>query len=786
MIAILEAISNSVPALPAVGSLAPLGSAVPASGGFAATLAAAQGVSATPQTEASEAETSEGTAAGNPGTAAGTKVRMPAGNVPAKKLPGGNPPLAVNVWAGANAVVPGFVPAMANQISLPAQPNVTQISAPALLSISNGASVMAQPAGVQQPGVQQPGSQTAYQTTAKNASLSYSANYFASRLANPDGTAGVQTCRQANRQETAPVEVAQLPVLSATAEGTASGGAAGSPSAAMGNQWSGELFFAPRAENTQPSILSSSSASSVASPSAQPASGTVVREVAPGSIESGSQADPASAENTLLAENTPPSALSTANAQPLSTSAWQDTVPAMMPSGFSVDGVGNGAVELFAPAGQTVQTLLASASSTAGAAARVQNSAGAAIPIRQADSSSAIEPGEDQVDSPAQTGAGNGLSGILNGAGAASPVVNLEAQSAGTRSVLRVASPRATSAVSNPGVRTSAATAPAATLPSLSATEAGNGTAAGQTPFSIFFSSPGPGTESAASTLPKMILPPTSAAIRDGHIGAADASGVSTPSSGGAHGGVSTSNAAQNAASPNSGNTTAGQGGSLSLSSSTAQALHADPTTAPAAVVAAAAATAPSPTAPGSAGAMLPLAQQLTASSSDALPKPGASTGTGGNQATPLPAPAEPAPATVAGPVQMAQMVSRVGQAEMRIGVNTSAFGSVEVRTVVHANDVGLTIGSEKGDLRGLLSNEMPAITNSLQQQNLRLSNVNFTQGFASSGNGSGGGDSQQRSFVPAPAASSSVASEGAGDDFIDTLPPSVFSAGTSGLSILA
>jgi hypothetical protein len=130
--------------------------------------------------------------------------------------------------------------------------------------------------------------------------------------------------------------------------------------------------------------------------------------------------------------------------------------------------------------------------------------------------------------------------------------------------------------------------------------------------------------------------------------------------------------------------------------------------------------------------------------------------------------------------------VSRVGQAEMRIGVNTSAFGSVEVRTVVHANDVGLTIGSEKGDLRGLLSNEMPAITNSLQQQNLRLSNVNFTQGFASSGNGSGGGDSQQRSFVPAPAASSSVASEGAGDDFIDTLPPSVFSAGTSGLSILA
>jgi flagellar hook-length control protein FliK len=136
----------------------------------------------------------------------------------------------------------------------------------------------------------------------------------------------------------------------------------------------------------------------------------------------------------------------------------------------------------------------------------------------------------------------------------------------------------------------------------------------------------------------------------------------------------------------------------------------------------------------------------------------------------------------------MAQMVSRVGQAEMRIGVNTSAFGSVEVRTVVHANDVGLTIGSEKGDLRGLLNNEMPAITNGLQQQNLRLSSVNFTQGFASSGNGSGGGDSQQRSFVPTTASSSSgsISSENAGENLADLPPLGIFSGVSGSLSILA
>jgi flagellar hook-length control protein FliK len=136
----------------------------------------------------------------------------------------------------------------------------------------------------------------------------------------------------------------------------------------------------------------------------------------------------------------------------------------------------------------------------------------------------------------------------------------------------------------------------------------------------------------------------------------------------------------------------------------------------------------------------------------------------------------------------MAQMVNRVGQSEMRIGMNTTAFGSVEVRTTVHASDVGLIIGSEKGDLRGLLSNEMPALTNTLQQQNVRLSSVNFTQSGAFSNNMSGGGDSQQRSFVPQPfpANYNYPSSEAAGNDPGDsgTVTPSAWAEGS--LSILA
>lgn len=104
------------------------------------------------------------------------------------------------------------------------------------------------------------------------------------------------------------------------------------------------------------------------------------------------------------------------------------------------------------------------------------------------------------------------------------------------------------------------------------------------------------------------------------------------------------------------------------------------------------------------------------------------------------------------GPVHMAQMANQAAQSEMRIGMNTSAFGNVEVRTVVHANEVGILIGSEKGDLRSLLSNELPGIAHTLQQQDIRLNHVNFhQQGFAFSNQMSSGSDSQPRPFSSKP-----------------------------------
>ena len=138
------------------------------------------------------------------------------------------------------------------------------------------------------------------------------------------------------------------------------------------------------------------------------------------------------------------------------------------------------------------------------------------------------------------------------------------------------------------------------------------------------------------------------------------------------------------------------------------------------------------------------------------------------------------------GPVQMAQMVSKASQSEMRIGMNTSAFGNVEVRTVVHANEVGVVIGSEKGDLRSLLSNELPGIANALQRQDLNLNQVNFHQsGFAFSNQMSSGSDSHARAFASKPGATMAPPCPTSGVDFTERAEPLLVRGG-SGLSILA
>lgn len=422
-----------------------------------------------------------------------------------------------------------------------------------------------------------------------------------------------------------------------------------------------------------------------------------------------------------------------------------------------------------------------------------------------------------QSDVPAQTGAGDPLLVAVNSAGQnlASTILNPLLQLTPAAAAVGPAGARA-DAVPAAGVRGQGAGGRSSILDSLTAAAGSDSREAGpmanQTPFSIFFSGPASGTESAASTLPRMILPETSSAIRGSHNGA-EASGANAQanfSSGASPSGTPQGGVSQNAAPSNTAlssgtpsNTALSNGaasntirpgnkdslsGSESGNPATGQISRrdADLQAAGAQLAASQTGTAPAPAVATSAAVTLPLGGPV-ALAADPQPKAGtlpeaAPTG----PASPVPAAAEMPAAAAPGQVQLAQMISRAEQSEMRIGMSTSAFGSVEVRAVVHASDVGLVIGSEKGDLRSLMASDIPAITNTLQQQSLRLNSVNFMQGFAFSNNASGGGDSQQHAFVLPHAFAASGSSEATVDDSAESLAAGEFSGGGRGLSILA
>jgi len=115
----------------------------------------------------------------------------------------------------------------------------------------------------------------------------------------------------------------------------------------------------------------------------------------------------------------------------------------------------------------------------------------------------------------------------------------------------------------------------------------------------------------------------------------------------------------------------------------------------------------------------------------------------------PQPLPETPAPpVTISGAVQTARMVAVTGQAEMHIGVRSADFGSIDVHAVVRDSLVGVTVGSEKGDLRAYLSPEVARLQSTLKQQELRFETLRFLEAGVGSNSGqSGGGDTQSRYF---------------------------------------
>jgi hypothetical protein len=96
-----------------------------------------------------------------------------------------------------------------------------------------------------------------------------------------------------------------------------------------------------------------------------------------------------------------------------------------------------------------------------------------------------------------------------------------------------------------------------------------------------------------------------------------------------------------------------------------------------------------------------------------------------------------------------AQLIEKVSQSELRLGMRTGEFGSVEIRTTFDHQQLRAEISSERGELGQALSAELPGFEQRLREHDVPLSTVVVHQANA----GGGGFDRPPRQQQPAPAA---------------------------------
>jgi len=66
----------------------------------------------------------------------------------------------------------------------------------------------------------------------------------------------------------------------------------------------------------------------------------------------------------------------------------------------------------------------------------------------------------------------------------------------------------------------------------------------------------------------------------------------------------------------------------------------------------------------------------------------------------------------------------------MHLGIQTDAFGAVEIHTVVQQSQVGITVHADR-DLTRWFSSEVPSLESGLNQHHLHLTAVDFDSGHS-------------------------------------------------------
>jgi hypothetical protein len=64
--------------------------------------------------------------------------------------------------------------------------------------------------------------------------------------------------------------------------------------------------------------------------------------------------------------------------------------------------------------------------------------------------------------------------------------------------------------------------------------------------------------------------------------------------------------------------------------------------------------------------------------------------------------------------------------ADLHFGVSTETFGRIDVHTVVHDTQVGVTLGAEHGNLRDAITRDLGVLETNLRRHDLQLEGVRF------------------------------------------------------------
>ncbi len=105
---------------------------------------------------------------------------------------------------------------------------------------------------------------------------------------------------------------------------------------------------------------------------------------------------------------------------------------------------------------------------------------------------------------------------------------------------------------------------------------------------------------------------------------------------------------------------------------------------------------------------------------------------------------------------QAVRILERAGQSELHIGLHSPGMGTIDVKTVLHDNNLAMSIGVDRREIQSALLSELPSLANTLRNQDLRLGEVRFHDSSALLNFGSGGGQ-QRQSREPVPSYSTSL-----------------------------